>query len=172
MLTEQNRANHRRFIEEAWNKGNPAVIDEIASPDLVAHFLPPGTPRGGEGMKRQITSFRAAFPDVRVIVEEQVAEGDKTVMRWTMTGTHRGPFLNQLKTLMPPTGKQFSARGIDIWRYDSDGKWIECSSSFDRLGFLEQLGAIPAAVPISGDASASAPPRPYTADNVASDSQL
>ena len=143
MSTEQNKANYRRFIEEAWNKGNLAVVDEIASPDVVIHFLPPGTPPGGESMKQFIASFRAAFPDVRISVKDEVAEGDRAVARWTMTGTHQGPYLNHLKTVVPPTGKRISAEGIDIWCYDGNGKWVECWSSFDRLGMLQQLGAIP-----------------------------
>ncbi len=150
MSTEQNKANYRRFIEEAWNKGNVAVVDELASPGLVVHFLPPGTPPGGESMKRHIQSTRATFPDVRITIEEQFSAGDKIVARCTMTGTQRGPFLSHLKTLMPPTGKRFSVAGIDIWRFDADGKWIECWSSLDRLGMLQQLGAIPAAGPSLG----------------------
>ncbi len=144
MSTEQNEANYRRFIEEAYNKGNLAVLDEIASPGLVLHFLPPGTPPGPESMKRVIASSRAAFPDIRITVEDQVAAGDKVVGHWTMTGTHQGPYMNHLGNLMPPTGKRFSAQGIDIWRFDGNGKWVECWSSFDRLGLLQQLGAIPA----------------------------
>ncbi len=143
MSTAQNNANYRRFIEEAWNKGNLTVVDELASPDVVIHFLPPGTPPGGDSMKHFIASFRAAFPDVRINIEDEVAEGDRAVARWRMTGTHQGPYLNHLKTVMPPTGKSISAEGIDIWRYDGNGKWVECWSSFDRLGLLQQLGAIP-----------------------------
>ncbi len=147
MSSEQNVANYRRFIDEAYNKGNLAVVDEIASPDLVLHFLPPSTPPGPESMKKHIASSRASFPDVRITIEDQVAAGDKVVVRWTMTGTHTGAYINHLKILMPPTGKTIRAQGIDIWRYDGSGKWVECWSSFDRLGMLQQLGAIPAAVP-------------------------
>ncbi len=147
MSTEQNIANYRRFIEEAWNKGNVAVINELAAPGLVLRFMPPGTPPGAESIQRHITMMRAAFPDVTITIEDQVAEGNKVVTRWTMAGTHRGPYLNHLKVVMPPTGRKFSAGGIDIWRYDANGKWVECWSSFDRLGMLQQLGALPAAGP-------------------------
>ncbi len=156
MSTQQNIANYRRFIEEAWNKGHVAVVDELAAPGLVLRFMPPGTPPGGESIKRYITTMREAFPDVTITIEDQVAAGDKLVTRWTMAGTHRGPYLNYLKTVMSPTGKKFSAGGIDIWRYDANGKWVECWSSFDRLGFLQQLGALPAAGPGVSDATASA----------------
>jgi predicted ester cyclase len=147
MSTEQNKANYRRFIEEAYNKGDLAVLDEIASPDLVLHFLPPGTPLGPESMKRVIASSRAAFPDICITFEDVFAVGDRIVARCTMTGTHQGPYMNHLGTLMPPTGKRFSVAGIDIWRFDGDGKWVECWSSLDRLGMLQQLDAIPASAP-------------------------
>jgi predicted ester cyclase len=145
MSTEQNKANYLRFIEEAMNKGNLVVAEELASPGLVVHFLPPGTPPGPESMKRLVVSTRAAFPDFRATVEDLVAEGDKLVARCTMTGTHRGPYLNHLKTVMLPTSKRFSVQGIDFWLYDSNGKLLEFWSGLDRLGMLQQLGAIPAA---------------------------
>lgn len=144
MSAEQNLASYRRFIEEAYNQGKVAVVDEIASPSLVLGFLPAGTPPGGDSMKRHIASSRAAFPDVRVTIEDLLAEGDKTVARFTMTGTHRGPYTNLLGDLMPPTGRRFSVQGIDIWLFDGNGKWVECWSSLDRLGMLQQLGALPA----------------------------
>ncbi len=144
MSTEQNKATFRRFIEEAWNKGNLAVTQEVASPELVLHFMPPGTPPGPETINRHIASVRAAFPDVSITVEDQFADGDKVVTRWTMKGTQRGPYTNDLKTPMPASGKTFEAQGIDICRFDGNGKWAECWSSFDRLGRLQQLGALTA----------------------------
>jgi steroid delta-isomerase-like uncharacterized protein len=139
MTTEQNKTSHRRFIEEAWNKGNPAVFEELNSPNVVAHFLPPGLPRNLEGLKMFVQSFRTAFPDVHITIDDQLADGDKTVARWTMTGTQTGPFLG-----MPPTGRKINASGIEICRYDADGKRIEGWSSFDRMTMMQQLGAIPA----------------------------
>ncbi len=145
MSTEQNKANYRRFIEEVWNKGNLAVIDEIASPDLIAHFLPPGTPPGGESMKQSVASFRAAFPDVRITFEDLIAERDRIAVRCRITGTQRGPFY--LKTIIPPTGRRISVQGIDVWRFDGNGKWVECWGGLDRLALLQQLGAIPETSP-------------------------
>ncbi len=143
MSSEQNQASFRRFIDEVWNKGNLAVTDEIASPRLVLHFMPPGTPPGAGTINRFIASFRAAFPDVSVTVEDQFAEGDRIVTRWTMKGTQRGPYSFDMKTLMPPSGKTFSVQGIDICRFDDNGKWAECWSTVDRLGQLQQLGVMP-----------------------------
>ena len=155
MSTEQNKATYRRFVEDGWNKGDLAVLDEISLPGLVLHFLPPGTPPGAETMKRFMASFRVAFPDVSFVIKAQIAEADTVVGRWTMSGTHSGPYHNDLRILMPPTGKRFSAEGIDIWRFDSNGKWAECWSSFDRLGRLQQLGAILATEPNPSQATQS-----------------
>ncbi len=150
MSTEQNKVNYRRFIEEVWNKGRLDVVEEIASPDVIFHS-PPGTPPGWEGMKQMVASFRAAFPDVCLAVEDQIAEGDRTVTRLTITGTHRGPFRSKLKTLMP-TGKKISVQVIDIFRHDANGKLAECWSGFDVFGMLQQLGVVPAAGPSVSEA--------------------
>ncbi len=145
MSIEQNKDIYRRFIEEAWNKGNLGVVEEIMSPGLVLHS-PPGMPPGWESMKQLIAQFRAAFPDVCITVEDQIAERDRTVTRLTITGTHLGPFRNHSKPLMP-TGKRISVQVIDIFRHDDNGKLTECWSGFDQLGMLQQLGAIPLAEP-------------------------
>ncbi len=155
MSTEQNKANYRRFIEEVWNKGSLDVVEEIASPDVVFHS-PPGTLPGWESMKQVIALFRAAFPDVRLIIEDQIAERDRTVTRLMITGTHRGPFRSHLRTLMP-TGKTISVQVIDIFRHDANGKLAECWSGFDVFGMLQQLGAIPAAGQSDREAMTIAP---------------
>ncbi len=144
MSAEQNKASFRRFIEEVWNKGNLAVAEEIVSPDLVMHIFPPGTPPGVQSLTRFVAQVHTAFPDVQFSIEDMVAEGDRVAARFIMTGTHRGPFLNELKT---PTGRRFSMQGLDIWRFDPNGKWAECWSTYDQLAQLRQLGVIPVAEP-------------------------
>ena len=153
MSTERNKASLRQFVEEVLNKGNVAIAEEIASPSLVLHFMPPGTPPGVESLIRFFAWVRTAFPDIHIAIEDQVAEGDRVAARLIMTGTHLGPYLNDLKTPMAPTGKRFSMQGMDIWRFDSDGKWVECWSTYDLLRRLQQLGAIPAASPNASEAS-------------------
>lgn len=147
MTVEQNKATLRRFVEEVWNKGNLAVAAEIVSPGLVMYILPPGTPPGLEPFKRFFAQVRAAFPDVHITIEDLVAEGDRVAARLVMTGTHLGPYFTDAKAPLPPTGKRFTMKGIDIWRFDENGKWIECWSTYDRLAQLQQLGAIPVAEP-------------------------
>ncbi len=147
MSTEQNKASLHRFIEEVLNKGNFSVIDEIVSPDLVLHNLPPGTPPGAESLTQFIGRNRTAFPDIHYTIEDQVAEGDRVAVRLVVTGTHLGPYRTNVGDPLPPTGKRFSMQGLDIWRFDEDGKWVECWSTYDRLSQLQQLGVIPAAEP-------------------------
>ncbi len=155
MSTEQNKAYYRRFIEEVWNQGDFGVVEEIASPDVAFHS-PPGTPPGWESMKQVIASFRTAFPDVRLTVEDQIAEKDRTVTRLRITGTHRGPFSSRLKTINP-TGKKISIQVIDIFRHDANGKLAECWSGFDVFGMMQQLGAIPASDPSDREVTTTSP---------------
>ncbi len=147
MSTEQNKASLQRFVEEVWNKGNLAVIEEMVSPNLVIHSLPPGTPPGVESLTRFIERNRTAFPDIHYTLEDLIAEGDRVAVRLVATGTHLGPYRTNLGDPFPPTGKRFSMKGLDIWRFDEDGKWVECWSTYDRLSQLQQLGAIPSAEP-------------------------
>ncbi len=157
MSTEQNISSLRRLVEEAWNKGNLSVVEEIVSPDLVLHFLPPGTPPGGKTLTQLIVSVRTAFPDLHITIEDQVAERDRVAVRLIMTGTHLGPYFKDPKTPLLPTGKRFSMEGMDIWRFDRDGKWAECWSTYDRLAQLQQLGAIPEASSNAREASLASP---------------
>ena len=138
MNTEENRALSRRGIEEAWNKGNLSIIDEVIVPDIVIHDLgnPAGEIRGREAVKAQRVLFRTAFPDLHLTIEDTIAERDKVMVRFTARGTHRGELLG-----MVPTGKQVVVSGIAIDRY-ADGKVVEGWGYFDRLGLLQQLGMI------------------------------
>jgi steroid delta-isomerase-like uncharacterized protein len=135
MTTEANKANARRFIDEVVNRGNVAVIDELAGPNYVDHTAPPGVPADREGQKAFVTMFRAAFPDLHATIEDQVAEGDRLVQRVTSHGTMRGDFQG-----MPASGKEATWSGIHIVRFDNDGKAVEHWGVVDQLGMLAQLG--------------------------------
>jgi steroid delta-isomerase-like uncharacterized protein len=95
---------------------------------------------GPEGVREWITGYRSAFPDLRVIVEEQVAQGDTVVTRWTTEGTHRGELWG-----IPPTGRPFVITGITIDRFVED-RIAESKESWDALGMLQQLGILPEGV--------------------------
>lgn len=137
-MSEQNKVVMRRIYEEFWNQGNFAALDELVSPDYVLHFeTPPGFPDGREGMQRTIESFRAGFPNIHVQIEDQLAEGDKVLTRITIRGTHQGPFMN-----IPPTNKDVTFTAMVLTRFEN-GRNIEGRGEIDRLGLMQQLGAIP-----------------------------
>lgn len=137
MSGEENKALVRRYIEEVYNKGNVAAIDELLTPDFVHHSLPPEVGRDRESYKQFASMHRAAFPDFRLKVEDMVAEGDKVVLRFNWSGTHKGEFMG-----IPPTGKQVTVRAICIHRVEG-GKIVEQWAELDSMGMMQQLGVVP-----------------------------
>jgi len=137
MSVEENKIMHRRFTLESLNHGNLAVADELAAADLVDHNAPPGLAPGLAGFKQFVTRLRAGFPDVAFTIEDEIAEGDKVVVRTTMRGTHTGEFLG-----IPPTGRKVTMGTVDIVRI-ANGKIVEHWGQQDTLGMLQQLGVIP-----------------------------
>ena len=138
-MPEQNKALVRRAVEEVWNKGNYDVVDELAASDILVHASTPDREvHGTQGVKQFYGALRSAFPDIHFTIEDQIAEGDRVVTRWTARGTHTGAFNG-----IPPTGKQGIVSGIDIDRI-ANGKVVECWPNADELGLLQQLGVIPA----------------------------
>jgi len=137
MSTEDNKALDRRGFEEVWNKGNLAVIDELNAANVVTHNPPSPPMQGTEAFKQFVQMYRSAFPDTQMTIEDQIAEGDKVVTRWTARGTHKGELMG-----IPPTGKQVTVTGISVSRW-ANGKTVESWSNFDTLGMLQQLGAVP-----------------------------
>ena len=138
MSTEENKALARRVLEEMFNKGNLDLADEVFAPDYVDHD--PAMPediRGPEGFKEYVSMFRTAFPDVHIEIEDQVAEGDKVVTRWTGTGTHEGDLMG-----IAPTGNKVTLPGMEIVRF-SGGKLAEGWEGYDSMVLMEQLGVMP-----------------------------
>lgn len=131
---DEMKAIARRITEEAWNKGDLSVIDELFAPDFVDHNPHGGTSRDREGYKNFIQQVRAAFLDLQNRDEDLVAEGDKVVSRWTTRATHRGKWMG-----IAPTGKQVVGSGIIIWRI-VDGRVVERWNNYDALGLLRQVG--------------------------------
>lgn len=135
-MTKENKALSRRVLEELWHKGNMAAIDELYSPDYVSHN-DRGFPSGLEGVRVFTGMYKNAFPDTRITIEEQVAEGDLVVTRWSAKGTHKGELMG-----IPATGKQVTVTGIGIDRI-VNGRIVEGWGEFDQLGMMQQLGVIP-----------------------------
>jgi steroid delta-isomerase-like uncharacterized protein len=138
-MSAANKALAKRLIDEAFNAGRLEVVDEVFSNDFVGHD--PALPqdmRGPAAAKELIAGYRAAFPDIRLTIEDQIAEGDRVVTRWRGTGTHRGELFG-----IAPTGKQATVDGITIDRI-VNGRIAESWDNWDTLGLMQQLGAVPA----------------------------
>ena len=138
-MSEQNKAAMRRIYEEFWNRGDFGALDEIVSSDYVGHLpVPPGAPSGREGLRWLIQVYRAAFPDIHVKVEDQVAEGDKVLTRIALEGTHTGQFMN-----IAPTNKEVKVTALVLTRFQN-GQNVEGWAELARFGLMQQLGVIPA----------------------------
>ena len=136
-MEERNKNLVRQAAEEIYNKGNYACIDEIVSNDFVIHSLNPKKEiHGREGARNFAIALRTAFPDIKFIIKDQFAEGDKVVTHFIAEGTHQGSFEG-----IPPTGKSFKVSAIDI-DYIKNGKVSECWSNMDELSLLQQLGVL------------------------------
>jgi steroid delta-isomerase-like uncharacterized protein len=139
-MSEENKAILRRVTDEVFGQGNLDLVDELFAADYVLHDpgIPGGELRGPEDFKqRWVSMFRTAYPDLQLSVEDQIAEGDKVVARYTGRGTHQGELMG-----IPPTGNEVSVGGIIISRV-SGGRVEEEWNSFDALGMMQQLGVIP-----------------------------
>jgi steroid delta-isomerase-like uncharacterized protein len=137
-VSEENKALVRRQEEELFGGGNLDVADEIYAPDYVGHD--PSNPeevRGLQAAKQAAADYRRAFPDLRVTVEELIAEEDKVAARLRVRGTHLGD-LNGIA----PTGRRVDFTGIVISRVEG-GRIAEDWANFDDLGMMRQLGVIP-----------------------------
>jgi predicted ester cyclase len=139
MSAEENKQKVRRFLEEGFGQGKTEVVDEVLDPDYVCYDpnAEAGEIHGAEPMKGEIGWLRGVFPDLFWRVEDQTAEGDKVTTRYTFGGTHQGEFMGAA-----PTGRRVEISGINIDRLEG-GKLVEEWASYDMLGALRQVGAIP-----------------------------
>jgi steroid delta-isomerase-like uncharacterized protein len=127
----------KRLFEEPWS-GDFEAIDEFVSPDYVGHDpSEPEPTRGPDGVKAFVERYRTAFEGTRITVDDQFADGDKVATRWTARGTHTAEIAG-----IAPTGKDVTVSGLTISRF-AGGKVVEEWTTWDTLGLLVQLGAIP-----------------------------
>lgn len=139
MSTEDNKALVQRVMQEAMNKGNLSIVDQLVATEYV--YRAPGSSElhGPEGMKQNVMLYRTAFPDVHLSIDRLIAEDDTVVVCWTGSGTHNGALMG-----IPPTRKYVSnIKGITVARCTA-GKMVESTDVFDMLGILQQIGAVPA----------------------------
>jgi serine phosphatase RsbU (regulator of sigma subunit) len=131
--TEENKAIFRRYAEEVGNQQNFEIVDEIFE-RYISH-QPDGSTlvRGPEDVKRFHREFHSAFSNFHINIEEQIAEEDKVVSRYTMRGIHQRQFRD-----MAPTGKEVELKAVTIFRFSEEGKVVETWDSYDQLSLMRQ----------------------------------
>jgi predicted ester cyclase len=134
MSGTSNEAMYRRLIEEGFNQGNLAVVDELVAPNAREHQR--GSEDGAEGTKKTITYLRSVFPDFKITIDEVVVSGDKVWARQKGGGTNLGRFAGHA-----PTGKRAFIDVIDVCRFE-DGKMVEHWGVPDQLGMMMALGLV------------------------------
>ena len=122
------------------NNGNFAVADELVAPNYAGHSSMAEN-LGIEGYKQFYATLREAFPDIHCTIDDLLSEGEKVVSRWSASGTHTGMLAG-----FAPTRNKGVVTGISVFRI-SEGKVAECWTSFDHLGLMGLIGALPAAAP-------------------------
>ena len=138
-MSDQTREQNKRNVEklfDTFNHGDLAPIDDLVAPEYVGAQ----GDTGPAGFRAVVVGLRAAFPDIHYTIDEAVAESDRVALRWHWTGTHKAAFRG-----FAATGKAVLNSGVGIFRLDG-GKIVAATLETDRLGFLEQIGAIPEGV--------------------------
>jgi len=145
MSTDQgatNKATSQRF-NDAVNSGDTELIseaiDELVAPDALIRTPLPIEATGAQLVKEVFARLLRAYPDLHVTIEDLIAEGDKVVIRNTVSGTHQGEYMG-----IPPTGKSVTYNEIFVARF-ADGRIAETWGVVDVLSQMRQLGVIPAA---------------------------
>ena len=131
---EENKAIFRRYAEEVGNQLNLELVDQIFE-RYIAH-QPDGSTlvRGPEDVKRFQEEYHSAFPNFHISIEDQIAEGDKVMVRATIRGTHQGEFRG-----MAPSGKEIEEKGFSLFRFSSEGKVVESwDSYYSELSLMRQ----------------------------------
>jgi len=140
-MTTSNGELVRRWFGEVWNKGDESAIDLLFAPDGVGHGLgdTEADVCGPEELKPFVRNIRGALPDVHISIEDMIEQGDKVMVRIILTGHHKGGGLG-----LPPTGRAVRIEGMVLLRCEQ-GKLVEGWNSWDQLGLLRQIGALPGA---------------------------
>lgn len=137
MAASEERVAFDRAIDN-WNRGDLAAYLELYDADVVLHGFAPGLPAGVAGARAFYEGVWAAFPGSRLVIDDVVQEGDKLACRFRVQLVHQGEFMG-----VPPTGKTLEVGGMTMLRF-AGGRCVERWNQADMLGWLQQLGAIPA----------------------------
>ncbi len=132
MPTQQNKELAIRWFDEVWVKRRREAIFEMLGPEAVGH-TEHGDTLGPEPFAQIHAAFLTAFPDLTLVVEDVLAEGDHAVIRWSFSGTHRGDFLG-----VAATGRVVMAKGM-TWHRFEDGRLVEGWDSWNADGLMRQL---------------------------------
>jgi predicted ester cyclase len=135
MSLEENKSIARRYPEEVYNQKKIDVLDAIMDKNIINHWWEPEV-NGLQTIKEYISKNLVAFPDVKFIVEDQIAEGEKVVTRVSFTATHKGEFMG-----ISPTDKKVKVTGVIIFKI-TKGKIVETWAEMDSLSWMRQLGVI------------------------------
>jgi steroid delta-isomerase-like uncharacterized protein len=143
MSLEENKAIVRRAYEVGMNNRDWSVIDEVFAEDY-AVFYPGAAPiRGREDAKKALSAFLTAFPDMKFVVVDQLAEGDRVTTRWRGDGTHSGPYAGfpVAGSVVPPSGRPVTFSATDIYRI-ANGQITEEWNTLDTAVILYQIGVL------------------------------
>jgi steroid delta-isomerase-like uncharacterized protein len=116
-----------------WNNGNLDEVDALWDPNVVRNANQLPDVKGIDGIKKVISSFRTAYPDLKLIIDEEIYAENKAIIRWSLTGTNTG------QGEMPPTGKKINIWGISLLHF-ANGKLTREFVAFDNQAIMEQLG--------------------------------
>jgi len=137
-MSQQDNIKTQQTMGDAINSGTLEVLRDVMATNVVDHDPAPDQGAGPDGFIQFFTTFRTAFPDLKVAVDHMVADADNVAIAYTVTGTHRGDFNG-----VAATGERIEVRGMQIARFEN-GKIVERWGSSDELGILKQLGVSPA----------------------------
>jgi len=133
---KDNKAIMRQFWD-VWEQGNTDLLDNLLAPEYVNHTLAtPDLPSGPEGVKEVVSMFRSGVPDLKVVIEDMIAEDDRVATRYALEGTHGGDLFG-----VAPTGRHLTIKSMTVERL-SGGKIVEHWRVTDELDMMRQLGAI------------------------------
>lgn len=134
MSIEENKALLQRYVKEVWEKGNPDAVDEFLAEHYKRHRSPLASPLTREEQKQLLFSFRSAFPDIQLTVEEVIADEKRIAFRSTIRATHQGKLLG-----IAPTGKPVTVGLVDVIHIE-DGRFVEQWGGPDLLDLVQQIG--------------------------------
>jgi predicted ester cyclase len=136
MSGSENKTLLHRYLREVWEKDNPEAVRGFLEPNYRRHTSPDAAPLTLDDQVQRLISFRTAFPDIQIVIEKVITEGDYIAFRSTMRGTHHGELME-----IAPTGKQVTVGLLDVMRLEN-GKIAEQWGGPDLFDLLRQLGAV------------------------------